>query len=269
MVKKVLTIAGSDSLSGGGLQADLATFAMQGVAGFSVISSLAIIEKDGVRIKPVDQSTFDAQLASVGQVDHFDAIKVGLLCSLEQIHSVVRFLKDYIGPVVVDPVLFFKEGNLTLERSIIKAYIEQLFPLATVATPNLREAMSLLGEDEIPKSKGAALNFTKQLSLSARCAILFKAGDEVLADQFVDLLVDEEGHPAVIRHKLIQSDYRDGAGCTLAAMLTARLAQNEELKDAAKTSIDFARQSILHGYTISSDREEGNVFPNWSLANDD
>lgn len=267
MVKKVLTIAGSDSLSGGGLQADLATFATEGVAGFSVISSFAIIEKNNVTIQAVNQKTFDAQLASVGQVDHFDAIKVGLLCSLEQVYSVERFLKDYIGPVVVDPVLFFKEGELNSDKAILRAYLEKLLPLATIATPNLQEALALMGETDMPNSKGAVVNFTKRLSLTARCAILFKAGKDVLPEQFVDLLVDEDGRPTVIRHELIQLTYRDGAGCTLAAMLTCRLAKNDELTEAAKTAIDFARQSILNGYTISNDRQDGNVLPNWSLVN--
>ncbi|MDD9138806.1 hydroxymethylpyrimidine/phosphomethylpyrimidine kinase [Fructobacillus sp. CRL 2054] len=266
MVKKVLTIAGSDSLSGGGLQADLATFSTKGLAAFSVISSIAIIQGDGVRIQAVDDQTFAAQFESLEQVDHFDAIKVGLLCSVEQIDQTYHFLKGYLGPIVVDPVLSFKEGELAVEPEVLKAYLDRLLPLATVATPNLNEAIALAEQNYLPRTKSAAVALAKQLSARARCAIYLKAGQQILVDHQIDVLIDEDDHLSVIRHETIHSDGNNGAGCTLAAALTARLAFGDELYEAAQRAAEFTRQGILHAYTLSDKRSDGNVWPNWYLA---
>ncbi|MCO0831534.1 hydroxymethylpyrimidine/phosphomethylpyrimidine kinase [Fructobacillus sp. W13] len=265
MVKKILTIAGSDSLAGGGLQTDLATFTTMGMAGFAVISSIVSIKKDGVQIDPVPIETFQAQLDSLDQVERFSAIKIGLLRSVEQIEAVADFLKDYFGPVVVDPVMSFKEGETELSRDVIKAYREKLLPVASVATPNLNEAMLLLDDEDrtAPKSRNGALTLAADLSHLVRCAIYLKAGEGILEGQYTDVLIDESNHGVVLHYDALNDAYNHGSGCVLAASMAGFLADNLDLNEASRAAADFTRQALVHSYSLNRDEEEGNAFPNW------
>ncbi|MCK8616999.1 hydroxymethylpyrimidine/phosphomethylpyrimidine kinase [Fructobacillus sp. M158] len=264
MVTKVLTIAGSDSLSGGGLQTDLATFSAEGVVGFSVISSLALIGPDKVEITAIPTEIFKKQMASIEQVDQFNAIKVGLLQSVDQVLLVSQFLKNYIGPVVVDPVLAFKEGQLAVDQELIDAYLDHLLPLATITTPNIEEALALTGSSEVPKSRTAALVLAKQLSQRARCSLYLKVGNPEKQEEFIDLFFDENGHRSIFRHHSVETANNHGAGCTLSAALTAGLAKGESLHDASMAAADYTQMAIANSYSFS-ERLAGNVLSNWSV----
>ncbi|MBS9335954.1 hydroxymethylpyrimidine/phosphomethylpyrimidine kinase [Fructobacillus papyrifericola] len=265
MVKKVLTIAGSDSLSGGGLQDDLATFATEGLAAFSVITGIALIKEGEVRVEALSSALLKEQLASVDQVDQFDAIKVGMLQSVEQVVIVSDYLKNYIGPVVVDPVLSFKEGELSLEPGMVDAYVNYLLPLATIMTPNVKEGMALLETTEKPRSKTTALTFAKALCQRGRCSLYLKVGNPVNDEEYLDLFFDENGHRSAFRHHAVTTTNGHGSGCTLSAALTAQLAKGENLHDAAMKAADFTQKAIENGYSLSAGLPEGNVLPNWPL----
>ncbi|MBS9338234.1 hydroxymethylpyrimidine/phosphomethylpyrimidine kinase [Fructobacillus sp. M2-14] len=267
MVKKILTIAGSDSLSGGGLQTDLATFTTMGMAGFAVISSIVLIKDNKVRIDPVPIDIFQAQLDSVEQVERFSAIKVGLLQSPEQIEVVANFLKDFIGPVVIDPVLSFKEGKTELNHDVLKAYREKLLPLATVVTPNLKEGMLLLNDEkrEAPKSRNGVLVMASDLSHLLRCSVYLKAGKGIQEGQYTDVLIDESNHGVVLHYDALDDAFNHGSGCVLAASMACFLADNMDLKEASRAAADFTRHAIVHSYSLKRHAEDGNAFPNWRV----
>lgn len=128
MVKKLLTIAGSDSLSGGGIQADLATFNEFGYFGLSVITSIVTVTNDNFKIYPTDLKIIQAQLDSTLALDDIAAIKVGLLPTVDIIDLVAEYLKKVDVPVIVDPVMVFKETDSTNTDFLVQEIKNQLLP---------------------------------------------------------------------------------------------------------------------------------------------
>jgi len=236
MVPKCLTIAGSDSGGGAGVQADLKAFAAAGCFGMSAIVALTAQNTTGVtavlEVPPAFvRSQLEAVLGDIG----VDAAKTGMLFSRPVIETVADVLVDYPLPLVVDPVMVASSGARLLEEDAVETLVARLFPLATVVTPNLAEAEALVGAG--PKRELAA----RLVELGARAAIVTGGHGEP-----VDHLFDGEQHVEIPVER-VESGATHGAGCTHSAMLAALLARGLSLEDAARGAAEAASRAVAQG----------------------
>jgi hydroxymethylpyrimidine/phosphomethylpyrimidine kinase len=239
MVPRVLTIAGSDSGGGAGIQADLKAFAAAGAHGMSAI--VALTAQNTVDVTAVHEpppAFVTAQLEAVFSDIGVDAAKTGMLFSRRVIEAVADFLEAHPVPLVVDPVMVASSGAQLLEDNAIDALVTRLFPLATVVTPNLAEARALSGGS----MKGSRERLAEHLvRLGARAAIVTGGhGDPV------DHLFDGERHIEIPVERLdIAATH--GAGCTHSAALAALLARGLSLEDAARGASRAATDAVRNG----------------------
>jgi len=237
LIPRALTIAGSDSGGGAGIQADLKAFAAAGVHGMSAIVALTAQNTVGVTAVhevPVDVVT--AQLEAVFADIGVDAAKTGMLFSRAAIEAVARFLADHPVPLVVDPVMIASSGARLLQEDAVDALVAQLFPLATVVTPNLMEARALVG-DGTRRELAARL-----VGLGTQAAIV--TGGH--GDDAVDHLFDGRDHVEIHVERL-DVPATHGAGCTHSATLAALLARGLPLADAARGAARAAADAVRHG----------------------
>jgi hydroxymethylpyrimidine/phosphomethylpyrimidine kinase len=236
LIPRCLTIAGSDSGGGAGIQADLKAFAAEGCHGTSAIVALTAQNTTGVSaVLEVPPLFVRAQLEAVFDDIGADAAKTGMLFSKPVIEVVADYLGDHSVPLVVDPVMVASSGARLLEEDAVEALVARLFPLATVVTPNLAEAEALAGE-------GTKRELAERLHrLGAPAAIVTGGHGEP-----VDHLFDGERHIeiAVERHEVAATH---GAGCTHSATLTALLARGECLEDAARGAARAASRAVAQG----------------------
>jgi len=236
MVPKCLTIAGSDSGGGAGVQADLKAFAAAGCFGTSAIVALTAQNTTGVtavhEVPPAFvRSQLEAVLGDIGA----DAAKTVMLFSRPVIETVADVLVDYPLPLVVDPVMVASSGARLLEEDAVETLVARLFPLATVVTPNLPEAEALVGAG--PKRELAA----RLVELGARAAIVTGGHGEP-----VDHLFDGELHVQIPVER-VESGATHGAGCTHSATLAALLARGLSLEDAARGAAEAASRAVAQG----------------------
>lgn len=246
---RLLTIAGSDSGGGAGIQADLKTFAAHGGFGMSAITALTAQntrEVRGVHAAPADFVT--AQIEAVWDDLGVDAIKIGMLASPDLVRAVAAALRsrpevrERVVPIVLDPVMVAKSGASLLADDAVVAMLEELVPLATLVTPNLPELARLSGfpvgsEDE--RIHAAA-------SVAVHGPSVLAKGGHGEGEQLVDLLVSR-GDGGVVRvarhvHARIATTSTHGTGCTLSSAIAARLGRGEPLSVAVIGAIDY-----LHG----------------------
>ena len=236
MVPRALTIAGSDSSGGAGIQADLKAFAAAGCFGTSAIVALTAQNTTGVSaVLEVDPAFVRAQLEAVFADIGADAAKTGMLFSAPVIEAVADVLGEHRVPVVVDPVMVASSGARLLEEDAAQTLVERLFPLATVVTPNLAEAEALAGD-------GTKRELAERLvELGAPAAIVTGGHGEP-----VDHLFDGERHVEipVERHEVRATH---GAGCTHSATLAALLARGLSLEQAARGAAEAASRAVAQG----------------------
>ncbi len=241
-----LTIAGSDSGGGAGIQADLATFATHGVFGTSAITAVTAQHTRGVDssfVLPIDEIA--AQIDAV--VGDFDvgAAKTGMLATADVVELVADRAADVAFPLVVDPVMVATSGDRLLDEAAEEAY-ERLIGEATVVTPNADEAEVLTGitvdDDESARNAGEAL-----LAFGADAALV--KGGHVPGQTVRDHLVTPEG-TTTFEHERIDTDATHGSGCALAAAIAARLARGEELTPAVEGATDFLARAVEHHYDV-------------------
>ncbi len=257
---RLLTIAGSDSGGGAGVQADLKTFAAHGTFGMSAVTALTAQNTVEVRgVFAVAPEFVAAQIEAVWDDLGVDAIKIGMLGNAELVHAVAATLRARLQalqttvPIVLDPVMVAKSGASLLADSAISALLLELVPLATLVTPNLPELARLCGlsaervEDEDGRIAAAA-------SLIARGPAVLVKGGHGTGDELVDLLVTAReggGHGGVQveRHvnRRIATRSTHGTGCTLSSAIAARLGRGESLSLAVSGAIDY-----LHGAIASA-----------------
>jgi hydroxymethylpyrimidine/phosphomethylpyrimidine kinase len=239
MVARVLTIAGSDSGGGAGIQADLKAFAAAGAHGMSAIVALTAQNTVGVTAVHEPPPAFvTAQLEAVFSDLGVDAAKTGMLFSRRVIDAVADFLATHPVPLVVDPVMVASSGAQLLEDDAVEALVTRLFPLATVVTPNLAEARVLSGEP-VTSSRGELAE--RLVALGAPAAIVTGGhGDSV------DHLFDGESHLEIPVERLDVAATH-GAGCTHSATLAALLARGLSLEDAARGAARAATDAVRHG----------------------
>ncbi len=237
MVPRALTIAGSDSGGGAGIQADLKAFAAAGAYGMSAIVALTAQNTTGVSaVHEVPAAFVVAQLEAVYSDLGVDAAKTGMLYSRRVIEAVAAFLADRPTPLVVDPVLVASSGAKLLEDDAVAALVTLLFPLATVVTPNLPEARALAGE-------GTRAELAERLVALGAPAALVTGGH---GDEPVDHLFDGREHLAIPVERLAVAATH-GAGCTHSATLAALLARGLPLADAAREAARVATDAVRNG----------------------
>ncbi len=244
-MKAVLTIAGSDSSGGAGIQADLKTMLMNGVYGMSAITALTAQNTTGVRgILEVPPEFLREQMDAVFQDIRPDAVKIGMVASAELIRTIGERLRFYqASHVVVDPVMVAASGSRLLKDDAAEALAEELFPLAEVVTPNIPEAEALWGKKI--EGEGDMLLAAEALYKKYGCAILLKGGHAI--SEANDLLF-EDGHSTWFRGKRIENPNTHGTGCTLSSAIGANLAKGLGLEEAvqqAKTYISGALEAML------------------------
>ncbi|WP_137390510.1 bifunctional hydroxymethylpyrimidine kinase/phosphomethylpyrimidine kinase [Rhodoligotrophos defluvii] len=238
-----LTIAGSDSGGGAGIQADLKTFSALGVYGASVITAITAQNTRGVSgVADVAADMVTAQLDAVFQDLEIAAVKIGMLSRVDTIAAVAAGLRRYEPRhVVLDPVMVAKSGDRLLHAEAIGALIDQLLPLATLVTPNLPEAMVLGGwsgavsEAEMPAIARAVRDRGAQ-------AVLLKGGHLDAADS-PDLLVTASGQRMFRATRRI-TDNTHGTGCTLSSAIAALLARGKPLDDAIAGAKAYLTEAI-------------------------
>jgi hydroxymethylpyrimidine/phosphomethylpyrimidine kinase len=238
LVPRCLTIAGSDSGGGAGVQADLKAFAAAGCHGMSAIVALTAQNTVGVTaVHEAPPEFVRAELEAVFGDIGVDAAKTGMLFSRALIATVADFLDANRVPLVVDPVMVASSGARLLQDDAVDTLVTRLFPLATVVTPNLSEAEALAG------GPGSRRDLAEQIHALGAPAVVVTGGH---GDEAVDHLYDGERHVeiAVDRHDVAASH---GAGCTHSATLAAELAKGLSLEDAARTAARVASEAVRNG----------------------
>jgi hydroxymethylpyrimidine/phosphomethylpyrimidine kinase len=248
-IYRALTIAGSDSGGGAGIQADLKTFQELDVYGMSVITVLTAQNTLGVQgVYPQSLEAIDAQTDSVLGDIGADAIKTGMLYSTEIISMVARKLRQYKARnLVVDPVMFAKGGAPLLQPEAMNALKWELLPLATVITPNIPEACGILGIREITREEEMEQVARKLLDCGAQYVLL--KGGHLSGDDAVDLLMDRQEF-IYLRSPRINTRHTHGTGCTLASAITAELAKGYNVKEAVTTANRFIMPHIENSCKI-------------------
>jgi hydroxymethylpyrimidine/phosphomethylpyrimidine kinase len=242
----VLSIAGSDSGGGAGIQADLKTFAAHRVHGLTAIAALTAQNTRGVRAQCVPDVAFlAAQVEALFDDFEITAVKLGMLASAAVIEAVASLLRRFKPVhVILDPVMVASSGARLLEPDALSALRTQLVPLATLLTPNVPEAELLL-ERRIGDSAAADDALHALCDLGAR-AVLLKGGHMPGAGPMEDLLLADGACTRFLHPRLDRSGH--GTGCTLAAALAARLGRGEELLAACQGATDYVHGALAHAY---------------------
>jgi hydroxymethylpyrimidine/phosphomethylpyrimidine kinase len=250
-----LTIAGSDSSAGAGIQADLKTFSALGVYGLTAVTCV-VAETPGKvsRIEPVTAQIVREQIEVLLANFPVSAIKTGLLGSGDIIAAVAQAISDFAGktdnriPLVIDPVMIATSGDVLLRPDAVELYQKELFPLATLITPNLGEASKLL--DEQIRNRPAMERAVRALGKKYGVSILLKgghlAGDTATDLLFHDRKISEFAAPFV-RHIATH-----GTGCTYSAAIAAGLASGLSLENSIKRAKNFVTRSIRRHFQWTS-----------------
>ncbi|MGX7327996.1 hydroxymethylpyrimidine/phosphomethylpyrimidine kinase [Enterococcus bulliens] len=244
MPVKVLTIGGSDPYAGGGIQADLATYHAYQVFGMSVLTSIVTNVDQRFSIKALDDQLFQAQLASLNEVQ-FDAIKIGLLVSKAQVQSVRAFLAHHVeAHVVLDPVFALKETDERSNESLSAYLMEQLSPFSTVCTPNVAEAVTLVNSP-FPQTQHALSKLATHLVEQYDTSFYVKGGLRFSQEEAIDYLATK--HELIKFSETIQvKQIVNGSGCTFASAIAANLAVGHSLEKAVHNAKQFVTTSILN-----------------------
>jgi len=253
-----LTIAGSDSSGGAGIQADLKTFSAFAVYGASAIAALTAQSTRGVAgVEPVAASFVVAQIEAVLADLDVAAIKTGMLANAAIVEAVARCLRAAPPrPLVVDPVMVATSGDVLLAADAVEAMKYQLIPLASLITPNLPEAARLLGA-KAAADDAEAIGQAKALHALGCGAVLLKGGHGAGAEA-VDILCDGAGVERFVRPRL-DTPHTHGTGCTLSAAIAALLAQGVALREAVGRAKAFVWQALEAGRELGVGHGHGPV----------
>jgi hydroxymethylpyrimidine/phosphomethylpyrimidine kinase len=240
-IPAVLSIAGSDSGGGAGIQADLKAFARCGVHGMTAITAITAQNTIGVSaVEAISPATIVAQVRAVAEDIGVDAVKIGMLGTAETVDAVVEALA-LVGdaPVVVDPVMVAESGAILLDDEARRALVERLLPLATVVTPNIPEARALAGVGKRDPQEDLA---REVLALGPRAVVVTGGHSDGVVDLFFDgreaVAIDGERHSDGAAH---------GSGCTHSSALAAHLALGETPLEAARKAREVASAAVGAG----------------------
>ena len=243
-----LTIAGSDSGGGAGIQADLKTFAALGVHGMSAITAITAQNTvEVMAVHPVPPEIVKQQIEAVATDIGVDAAKTGMLYSTEIIKVVVEEVKTHGFPVVVDPVMIAKSGASLLREDAKRTLINELIPLATVVTPNAMEAQEITGI-KIQDIKDAELAARKIAELGAK-SVVVKGGHILQGGKAVDVLY-HDGKYHYFESERLESKTTHGTGCSFAAAIAAELAKGKNIPEAVEIAKKIVNMGIKFGLNI-------------------
>lgn len=264
-IPKTLTIAGSDSGGGAGIQADLKTFSALQSYGMSAITALTAQNTQGVNnISGVEPSFIKDQLEAVFEDIGADAVKIGMLHAPEVIETVVNALNKYQPQwVVLDPVMVAKSGDRLLQENAIDALTQKLMPLANIITPNIPEA-EVLCNRQIPNVTAMEESVAGLTDLGPE-AVLIKGG-HLAQESSPDLLYIREGAQKIwIDRESVETPNTHGTGCTLSSAITAYLARGLSIEEAVQKAKVYMTESLKAGKDLSIGQGKGPVhhFYNW------
>lgn len=245
-----LTIAGSDSSGGAGIQADIKTFSAFGVYGATVVTALTAQNTLGVTaVEPIAASFVAAQMEAVLSDLDVGAIKTGMLANKAVVETVADRLREVPrrSLIVVDPVMVATSGDVLLEPEAIDAIKRRLAPLATVITPNLAEAARMLDTREAA-SEAEAVEQAREL-LALGCGAVLLKGGHGKSEDAVDILCNAGGVERFVRER-VDTPHTHGTGCTLSAAIAALLAQGVGLEEAIGRAKDYVWQGLQAGRTL-------------------
>ena len=253
---RVLSIAGSDSGGGAGIQADLKTFSALGCYGMTAITAITAQNTLGVSgIHAVPASMLKAQIDAVMQDIGADAIKIGMLHTPEVVQVVADAIRQYgISKVVLDPVMVATSGDRLIQNDTVALLVRELFPLASVITPNLDEAGWLTGRtitdvDEMEQTVQALL------ALGADHVLL--KGGHLRGERVVDLLAGPAGMRYELSSERIHTHNGHGTGCTLSSAIAAHLAMGLELIQAVESARTYILGAIASGASVHTGQGHG------------
>ena len=246
-MKKVLTIAGSDSSGGAGIQADLKSFSANGVFGMSVITAVTAQNTQGVfAVQDIDADVIQKQIVAIFDDITVDAVKVGMVSRSETIRVVAAGLTRYKpSNIVVDPVMISKSGYYLLKPDAVEALKSLLLPLATIVTPNIPEAEEIAG---------IKITNLKQMEEAAR--IIYKLGPKFVLikgghreEDATDILFDGENYQYLTSPRIATKNTH-GTGCTLSSAIAANLARGYDAYEAVSRGKEYITTAIKHSFPI-------------------
>ena len=256
-----LTIAGSDSGGGAGIQADLRAFMAFRVHGCSALTCVTAQNTCGVlRVDPMPPEGLEAQLRAVQTDLAVEALKTGMLLNTELIQTTAELLGGWNIPKVIDPVMVSRTGAVLLEDSAIAALRRDLLPLATLLTPNRHEARLLSGHelsDDSDMEKAAAV-----IHAQGPAAVLIKSGSDQ-SQGGRDLLFD--GEPHWLEGHWVETPHSHGTGCTLSAAITAGLARGQQLEPAIEAARTYVKRGL--GKALAIGQGQGPIC-HWAASED-
>jgi hydroxymethylpyrimidine/phosphomethylpyrimidine kinase len=253
---RVLSIAGSDSGGGAGIQADLKTFAALGCFGMTAITALTAQNTTGVwSIHAVPLQHLADQVNAVVEDIGADAVKIGMLHSAETVRTVADALRRHgLTQVVLDPVMVATSGAKLIDDPAIAVLVSELFPLATVVTPNLDEASLLVGR--ALRSEADMEAAARELLARGARAVLLKGG-HLEGDTVSDLLLARGAAPVWLRAPRIATPNTHGTGCTLSSAIASHLALGADLPQAVARARDFVRGALEAGARVRTGTGSG------------
>lgn len=256
MIKKsALTIAGSDSSGGAGIQADLKTMQGCGVFGMSAITAITAQNTTGVRsIMKVTPALLQDQIDMVFEDIYPDAVKIGMTFDAELIEVIANRLKFHgARNIVLDPVMVATSGAKLLEDEAKEALCERLIPLASVITPNIPEAEALLGNKNILGRQNME-EAAKAISQKYNCAVLVKGGHMEKDNLSADVLCTRDGSISWYQAERIDNPNTHGTGCTLSSAIASNLALGFSLEKSISNAKDYLEKSIKMGLDLGRGR---------------
>lgn len=251
-VKQVLTIAGSDSGGGAGIQADIKTFQELGVYSTTVLTAVTAQNTLGVSgIYPMGREAVRNQLDAIGTDFQIAALKTGMLFDADIIEEIAAGIRKYGWKnVVVDPVMIAKGGSALLQQEAVEALKVKLLPLAEVVTPNIPEA-EVLSNMKIHDGESRRKAAERILSYGA-ASVVIKGGHGTDRETTEDFYLNQNGESVLFRAPRIDTEQTHGTGCTFAAAITAGLAKEQTMKDAIRLAKQFIQAALNDRLNIGS-----------------
>ncbi|WP_353164999.1 bifunctional hydroxymethylpyrimidine kinase/phosphomethylpyrimidine kinase [Empedobacter brevis] len=251
----VLTIAGFDGSGGAGIQADSKTISAHGCYATNVLTALPVQNTQGVQnIYEIPAQAIREQIQSILEDIYPDAIKIGMVHSVELVHIISEELKNYNKPVVYDPVMVATSGHRLIKDETLEACIEKLFPLATLITPNLDEA-SILVNHKIDSAE-LMLAYGETI-LNLGCQNLLLKGGHLQQEKIISYLFQKKQPVQSYTSQKIETKNTHGSGCTLSSAIACNLALGFSLTESVQLAQEYVEQAILGSKDLTIGKGNG------------
>lgn len=254
----VLTIAGFDGSGGAGIQADMKTISALGCYATSALTALPVQNTTGVKsIFSIPEQVVGDQIETILEDIFPNAVKIGMIHTAKLVSTVVNVLKKHPSlPIVFDPVMVATSGDKLIEDKTIQSIIEQLFPLASVITPNLDEA-EILADMKIENVEQMKIAGTKIMELGCQSVLL--KGGHLKTEKLTSLYFLPNGTIESFEFQKFQTNNTHGSGCTLSSAIASYLAQEKDLLEAVSLAQNYIHQAIENGKDVAIGKGNGPV----------